>query len=85
MTGLHGDLSRLSSGDDAGGRRFGSGRPDAARQLDGVCFGGQGLLGWVESGWRVRAGIFDRGTEIMGRIYGRVGLDGGGRVGRRIR
>lgn len=84
VTGLHGDLSRLSSCDDASGRRFSARRPDAARQLDGVRFGGQRLLGRIGSGWGVRTGIFDRGTEVLGRIYGRVGLDGGGRVGRRI-
>jgi hypothetical protein len=85
LPGLHGDLSRLSSGDDTGRRRFGASRPDAARQLDGVCFGGQRRLGRIESSWSVRTGIFDRGTEVLGRIHGRIGLDGGGRVGGRIR
>lgn len=61
---LHGDLSRLPSRDNTSGR-FGARGPDAARQLDGVCVGGQGLLGWIESGSSVRTGIFDRGTEAL--------------------
>lgn len=85
MTGLHCDLSRLSSCDDAGGRRFSARRPDAARQLGGVRFGGQRLLGRIDSCWSVGTRIFDGGTEVLGRVYGRVGLDGRGRVGWRIR
>ena len=65
VTGLHGNLGRLPSCDDAGRRRFGARGTDAARQLDGVCVGGQGLLGWVESSGSVRTGVFDRGAEVL--------------------
>jgi hypothetical protein len=64
VAGLHGDLSRLPSRDNTS-RRFGARGSDAARQLDGVCVGGQGLLGWIESSSSVRTGIFDRETEAL--------------------
>jgi len=65
VTGLHGNLSRLPSCDNTSGRRFGARRTDAARQLDGVCVGGQGLLGWIESSGSVRTSVFDRGAEVL--------------------
>ena len=65
VTGLHGNLGRLPSCDDAGGGRFGARGADAARQLDRVCVGRQGLLGWIESSGSVRGGIFDRGAEVL--------------------
>jgi len=61
VTGLHGNLSRLPSRNNTGGRRFGARRTDAARQLDGVCVGGQG----IEGSGSVRAGVFDRGAEAL--------------------
>lgn len=64
VAGLHGDLGRFPSGHDTG-RRFSARGSDAARQLDGVCIGGQGLLGGIESSGSVRSGIFDRGTEVL--------------------
>ena len=65
VTGLHGNLSRLPSRDDACGRRFGARGANAARQLDRVCVGRQGLLGWIERSGSVRRGILDRGAEVL--------------------
>ena len=66
VTGLYGtDLGRLPSCYDAGGRRFGAGWADAARQLDRVCVGGQGVRGWIESSGSVRASIFDGRAEAL--------------------
>jgi hypothetical protein len=72
MTGLHGDLSSLPSGNNTGGRLFGARGSDAARQLDGVRVGGQRLLRLVERRSSVWTGIFDRGAEVLGGIDGRV-------------
>ena len=83
VTGLRGDLSRLPSRDNTS-RRFGARGSDAARQLDGVRVSGQGLLRWIERRSSVLAGIFDRGTEVLGGIDGRVRLDGRGGGGGRI-
>ena len=65
VAGLHRNLSRLPSCHNARGRLFGARGPDAARQLDRVCVGGQGLRGWIESSGSVRTGVFDRGAEVL--------------------
>lgn len=84
VTGLRGDLSRLPSGNNTSVRLFGARGSDAARQLDGVRVSGQGLLRWIERRSSVLASIFDRGTEVLGGIDGRVRLDGRGGGGGRI-
>lgn len=64
VTRLHGNLSRLPPCNNTGGRRFGTRGADAARQLDRIRVGGQGLLGRIESSGSVGTRIF-RGAEVL--------------------